>query len=91
VFYVWRRFEKLGNGQGVQAVRLHPEMERLRASLGEPAVVGTRDGADGVLEETELAGEGCMVGGEDEGTHDDVGVAVDVFRETVEDNVGTEE
>ena len=66
-------------------------MERLGAALGEPGVVGAWYGADGVLEEAEVGGEGGVVGGEDEGAHDDVRMAVYVFRDAVEDDVGAEE
>ena len=88
---VGRLLEGAGDSKGVFPVGLHAEVERLGAALGEPGVVGAWDGADGVLEEAEVGGEGGVVGGEDEGAHDDVRVAIDVFRDAVEDDVGAEE
>lgn len=58
-------------------------MQSLGATLSEPAVVWAGDGANGVLEEGETGMEFGVMGWEDEGTHYDVGVAVDVFGEGV--------
>jgi len=66
-------------------------MQGFGTALGEPAVVGAGDGADGVLQKLEFLCECGVVRGEDEGAHDDVGVAVDVFGEAVQDDVGAEE
>lgn len=66
-------------------------MERLDSPLGKPAIVRTRHGPDGVLEEAQGFEEGGVVRGEDDGAHDDVRVAVDVFGETVHDDVSSEE
>lgn len=74
--------------QRVRPMGLHPQMQRLRSALCEPRVVRARYCADSVLQEAEGRRELGVVRGEDEGTHDDVRVAVDVFSETVEDDIG---
>lgn len=85
---VGRVFEETGDGECVFPVGLHPEMEGFGTALGEPAVVCAWDGAGGVLEESEAGAEGGVVCGYDDCAHDDVRVAVDIFREAVEDEVG---
>lgn len=62
------------------------QVQGLQTTVGEPAVEGGGDGADGVLEEGEALLEG--VGVESGDTHADVGVAVDVLRDGVDDDVG---
>jgi hypothetical protein len=69
----------------------HPEMQRLRTALGEPAIKGAGHGPNGVLEEAQFFGKSGVGGGEDESTHDDVRVAVDILGERVHDDVGAEE
>lgn len=83
--------ERAGDGERVRAVRLHAQVQRLRAALREPAVEGARHCSDCVLQEAQAFREGGVVRGQDERAHDDVRVPVDVFRERVEDDVGAEE
>jgi hypothetical protein len=64
-------------------------MERLGAALGKPTVKRARDTAHGVLEEAEPLCELFVTCREDGGAHEDVRVAVDVFRERVNNDVGT--
>ena len=62
------------------------EVQGLDTTVGEPAVEGRRNGANGVLEEGETLKESLRVEGGD--THADVTVAVDVLGDTVDDDVG---
>jgi len=71
-------------------MRLHPQMQRLGASLGEPRVVRARNCTNRVLQEPEFLIQ-WRVRRKNECAHDDVRVAVDVFSETVQDDVGPEE
>lgn len=62
------------------------QMESFEAAVSEPAVKRARNGSDGVLEEFETVVERVGIVGCD--AHEDVGVAVDVFGDGVDDNVG---
>jgi hypothetical protein len=89
------RSQEAGNAECVQTMGLHPHGESFGAALGEPAVECTRDGAVGILEETELLGKAVVVSvwcrrrGEDSSAHYDIRMAVDVFCEGVNDDVST--
>lgn len=61
-------------------------MKGFQTAVGEPAVEGGRDGADGVLKEGESCGQLGGIEGAD--AHYDVGVTVDVFGYRVDYNVG---
>ena len=63
-------------------------MKGFESTLGQPRVIRGGDGSNGVLKETQFLGNFRMVGGENESTHDDVRVAVDVFRDAVVYDVG---
>jgi len=77
--------ERGGDAGGVFGGLAGAEMQRLEAAVGEPAVKGRGDGANGVLQKRQALQE---VGGvEGRGAHDDVGVAVDVLCHRVDDNV----
>lgn len=84
---VWRGLEGGGNGGGVGGCLSRAEVEGLETAVGEPAVEGRWDSTNGVLEEREAGLHGVRVEGGN--THDDVGVAVDVLGDGVDDNVGT--
>jgi len=88
---IGRAFERPRHRQRVQPVGFHAEVQSLGSALGEPAIVRAGDCSNCVLEETEFGCEDGVVGGEHKGPHDDVRVAVDVFREAVEDDVGTKD
>jgi hypothetical protein len=70
-------------------------MQRLRTSLREPRVISTGHGPNGVLQEPQFLVSACQGGRferrEDKGTHDDVGVAIDVLGKTVQDDVSPKE
>lgn len=83
---VGRGLEGGGDGGSVAGGLAGAEVEGLEAAVGEPAVKGRGDGANGVLEEREALVEVIRVEGGD--AHDDVGVAVDVLCDGVDDNVG---
>ena len=78
---VRRALEGACDRKGVRSVGLHAEVQGLCATLREPAVICTRHRTDRVLQEPELLRERGVVRGEDEGTHDDVRVAVHVLGE----------
>lgn len=63
-------------------------MKGLEPALSQPGVICGGDGANGVLKEAQLVRKGCVVSGENEGTHDDIRVTIDVFRDAVVYNVG---
>lgn len=63
-------------------------MKRLRSPLCQPGVEGARHGPYGVLQEAKLVCEFMMVWWENESAHDDIGMAVNILGETVQDNVG---
>ena len=73
---------------GVLAVALHPDRERLRAAQREEAVERRRDGADRVLQEARALAAARVA--RDREAADDVGVAADVLRRGVHDDVGAE-
>ena len=75
-----------GNGGSIGGGLPGAEVQGLETSVGQPGVEGRRDGADGVLEESQAILE--LVGVEGGDTHDDVAVAVDVLGDGVDDNVG---
>lgn len=74
------------HGGGIGGRLTGAQVQGLQTTVGEPAVEGGGDGADGVLEEGETLLEG--VGVESGDTHADVGVAVDVLSDGVDDDVG---
>lgn len=67
---------------------VHSEGECFDASEDEETVLGSRAGAEGVLEEGDFFGPRGVFG--DEGPADDVGMAIDVFGCGVEDDVDAE-
>ena len=73
------RGQRARDREGVPALLLHAQVERLGAALGEPAVIGARDRADSVLKEGQAFVRRGAVGGEDQRSHDDIRVAVDIF------------
>ena len=77
--------EGSGDGGGVLGGLAGAQVQGLHAAVGEPAVEGGGDGADGVLEEGEALVE--LWGVEGGGAHDDVRVAVDVLCDGVDDDV----
>lgn len=78
--------EGAGDGGGVGGGLAGAQVQRLEAPVGEPAVEGGGDGADGVLQEGEAGAEVVAVEGGD--AHDHVRVAVDVLCDGVHDDVG---
>jgi hypothetical protein len=74
------------DGGGVLGGLAGAQVEGLDAAVGEPAVEGRGDGADGVLQEGEALVDGVAVEGGD--AHADVAVAVDVLCDRVDDDVG---
>ena len=64
-------------------------MKGLETTLGQPRVVRRGDGANGVLKVSQFLYEGSVVSGENEGSHDDIRVTVDVLGDAVVYNVGT--
>lgn len=61
-------------------------MQRLKTTMGKPAVEGTGDTADGVLQERKTLVQRVRV--ESAGTHQHVRMAVDVLGHTVHNDVG---
>ena len=84
---VWGGLECLGNAGSVDGGLAGTEMEGLETTVSEPAVKGRWDSTNGVLEECKAGLHGLRVEGSD--THNDIGVAVDVLGDGVNDNVGT--
>lgn len=74
------------DGSGVLGSFAGAQVESLDTAVGEPAVEGRGDGANGVLQEAEALEESGRVEGSD--THADVTVAVDVLCDAVDDDVG---
>jgi hypothetical protein len=63
-------------------------MQRLGAALSQPRIIRARNRTDRVLKEREAFKEGHVMLRKDDGAHDDIGVTIDVFGETVEDYIG---
>jgi hypothetical protein len=82
-------FEEAGDFRSVVAGAFHAEGEGFDAAVGEEAVEGGGDGADGVLEEGEAVEKRRVVTDDGEAA-DHVGVAVDVFGDGVDDDVEAE-
>ena len=83
---VGRCLERGGDARGVLGGLAGAQVQCLKPTVGEPAVEGRGDGADGVLQEGQLLEElGGVEGG---GAHDHVRVPVDVLCDAVDDNVG---
>lgn len=83
------------NLERIAAVSLHAKLESLGSTVRQPAVVRARNGARCVLQEASALGKGsstrvCRCRGDNERTHDDVGVAVDVLGQAVYDGIGAE-
>lgn len=64
-------------------------MQRLGAALSQPGIIRARDRTDRVLKESEAFKESDVMLGKDDGAHDDIGVTIDVFSETVKYYIGT--
>ena len=79
-------FEPLGDLQGVLAVPLHAQGQRLQAAQGEKAVERAADAAHGVLQEPQLLVQFPVVA-DDGHPADHVGVAVEVLGHRVDDDV----
>jgi len=84
--YLRRRFQGSSDGGGILSCGPGTKMESLQASVCKPAVKGGRNCADGVLEEEETRVDDIIVEGGN--THDNIGVAIDVFRDRVDDDIG---
>ena len=67
----------------------HPQLKCLRTALGEPAIKCAGYRADCILEESKTLEEGSMSSGEDERTHEDVGMAIDVFSEGMRNDISS--
>ena len=80
--------QELRNSRGVGNVPFDAEMERAQAAQDEEAVQGPGHAAHRVLEEVEALGDRLVAGDRD--SQDRVGVAAEIFRGRVEDDVGTE-
>jgi hypothetical protein len=71
---------------------LHPHCKSFGTTLGEPTVECARHRTMGILEETELLDEAIVVSvwcgrGKDGSAHHDIGMAVNIFREGMDDDV----
>lgn len=75
-----------GDGGGVVGGFAGAEVEGFEAAVSEPAVECRGHGADCVLQEGQTFVEGLGVEGGD--AHEDVGVAVDILGDGVDDDVG---
>lgn len=78
--------------QCIASMGLHAQVQCLGTAVCEPAVVGAGYSAGRVLEESRALCERCCArvdrsGGDDECAHDNIGVTVDIFRETVDDGI----
>ena len=82
------RLEEVDNGPRIRAVLLHAEGERLQPAQDEPAVERAGDGAERLLEEDEALGDRRVVRRRE--ATDEVGVAAEVLRQRVDDDVGAE-
>ena len=80
--------EQRGDRAGVVAMTVHAHRQGLEPSQHEPAVERARHRARGVLYERELLGE-LVIATSNEPT-DDVGVAAEILRRGVHDDVGAE-
>ena len=72
----------------VLAVAVHADGQRLHPAEHEPAVERAGDGAERLLQELQALGDGRVVGRGEAADH--VGVAAQVLRRRVEDDVGAE-
>ena len=72
----------------VLAVAVHADCQRPHPAEHEPAVERARDGAEGLLQELQALGHGRVVGRGEAADH--VGVAAQVLRRRVDDDVGPE-
>ena len=80
--------EQVDDGGRVLAVPIHAHAERLQPAEHEVAVERRRHRADGVLQEPQLVGAHVVV--ERDEPADDVGVAAEVLRRRVHDDVGAD-
>jgi len=83
---VRRGLEGVRDERRVRGGLARTQVQGLEAAVGEPAVEGRGDGADGVLQEGEARVHGVRV--ECGNAHDDVRVSVDVLGHGVHDDVG---
>lgn len=84
---VGRGLERSGNAGCVLGGLAGAQVQGLETTVGEPAVEGAGDGANGVLQERQTF---VQLGGVEGGrAHDHVRVAVDVLCDAVDDDVGT--
>jgi hypothetical protein len=67
---------------------LHSQVQRLGAALHHPGIICARNRTNGVLEEGKAFAERSVSFRENDGTHNDIGMTIDVFRETMEDDIG---
>ena len=63
-------------------------MQRLGIALRQPRIIRTRNRTNRVLEEGQMLVEGSGIFGKNDSTHCDVGVAVDILREAMNDYIG---
>ena len=84
---VWGLLERVGNGGSVGGGLASAKVEGLETAVSQPGVECRWDGTNGVLEEGKALLHG--IGVEGGNTHDNIRVAVDVFGDGVDDNVGT--
>jgi hypothetical protein len=66
----------------------HSQVQCLGATLHHPVIIYTRNRVNGDLEEGQALAEWCDVRVND-GTHNEVGMTIAVFREIMEDDIGT--
>ena len=81
-------FKKLGNGQGVRTVAIHPHRKRLEPAHGKPAIKRAGHRAGGILQVLEERAKLRIVAGD--GTSYDIRVTAHVLGGAVEHQVGTE-
>jgi hypothetical protein len=63
-------------------------MQRLGTARSQPRIIRARNRTDRVLKESEAFKESDGMLGKDNGAHDDIGVSIDVFSETVKYYIG---
>ena len=80
--------EERDHGAGVLAVLTHPDGERLEATQHEPGIERAGDGAERLLQEPEPFRDRGVVRGDESADH--VGVAAEVLRRRVDDDVRAE-
>lgn len=84
---VWGGLKSVCKRSGVGGGLTGAEVEGLETTVSQPRVERGWDSTNGVLEETETLLHG--VGVEGSNTHNNIGVAIDVLSDGVDDNVGT--